>query len=105
MQRLLMPHRLGDAEVFRGTWSDFVPAVPLSAAGAVAAAAGFVGGWAVIGLVGGLLLWPVRRRRQAPAPGPARPSAPVTAPVRPEPPLRGPARREPPLTRADAAPR
>lgn len=88
MQRLLMPHRLGDAEVLAGTWTDFVPAVPLTAAGGVAAAAGFLGGWGAAGLVSPLFLWPFRRRYPEPMFR------------RVEPPIRGEGRREPPLTGA-----
>lgn len=70
MQRMLMPHRLGDRETFSGTWDHYVPAMPLSVAGAASAGVGFLGGWfSVAGLLA-LMAWPframARRRREAP---------------------------------------
>ncbi|MCO4844332.1 MAG: DUF2937 family protein [Yoonia sp.] len=65
MQRLTMPQRLMDSETLQKTWTDFTPAVPLSASGAVAAGAGFVGGWAVLAALLALLAWPFRRKRVA----------------------------------------
>lgn len=65
MQRLTMPQRLMDSETLQKTWTDFAPAVPLSASGAVAAGAGFVGGWAVLAALLALLAWPFRRKRVA----------------------------------------
>lgn len=62
MQRLKMPHRLMDTETLSRTWNDFAPAVPLNAPGAVAAGAGFVGGWGIVALVVGLLGGLFRRR-------------------------------------------
>lgn len=62
-ERMLMPHRLGDAETFRGTLDDYEPAVPLTTAGAVSAAVGFFGGWAAIAAVLWLLAAPFRARR------------------------------------------
>lgn len=64
MERLLLPHRMADAELFQGTWEDFVPAMPLSAPGAVAATAGYVGGWSAVALALSLLAWPFRRARR-----------------------------------------
>ena len=63
LERILMPHRLADAETFRGTLADFAPGMPLTLAGGVAAGAGFVGGWAAVAGLLALLLWPLRRRR------------------------------------------
>ncbi|ROT96292.1 DUF2937 family protein [Histidinibacterium lentulum] len=75
MERLVMPHRMADPETFAGTWSAYVPAVPLSAPGAVSAAAGYAGGWAIAGLLGWLLAAPFRRRRHVGGP---RTEPPVT---------------------------
>ena len=89
MQRLLMPHRMGDTDTLVSTWANFAPAMPLTAAGAVAGGAGFLGGWLAIGAVLSLIAWPFRRR---PTPKP-----------RHDPPMQGQrraeGRREPPLTR------
>ncbi len=62
LERLTIPHRLGDTETFAQTWDDFEPAVPLNAPGAVAAGARFFGGWAIIGGLLALIAWPLRRR-------------------------------------------
>ena len=62
MERLAMPHRLTDTQTLSRTWNDYAPAVPLTASGAVAAGAGFLGGWAIIGALMSLLAWPFRRR-------------------------------------------
>ncbi len=66
LQRLLLPHRLSDAETFQGTWADYEPAVPLTVPGAVSAGAGFLAGWAAIAALLALLRLPFRRRRPAP---------------------------------------
>lgn len=63
LERIAMPHRLADPETFSATWADFRPALPLTLAGAVAAALGFFGGWGGVMVVLSLLLWPFRRRR------------------------------------------
>jgi hypothetical protein len=75
MQRLALPHRMADPETFAGTWSGYVPAIPLSGAGAVSAAAGYAGGWALVGLVLWLPAAMLRRRR---APGGPRAEPPLT---------------------------
>jgi hypothetical protein len=62
LERLTMPHRLGDTETIAQTWDDFAPAVPLNAPGAVAAGVGFFGGWAIIAGILALIAWPLRRR-------------------------------------------
>ena len=85
LERLVMPHRMGDREVLAGTWADFTPAVPLTVAGAVSAGVGFLGGLGLTGAVLSLLAWPFRRRE---TPQPAR----------------RPARIEPGLRRVDPAP-
>ena len=61
MERLMMPQRITDAETITRTWDNFAPAVPLTASGAVAAGAGFLGGWGVIAALLSLLGWPLRR--------------------------------------------
>jgi len=98
LERLAMPHRLGDREVLAGTWGDFKPAVPLTVAGAVSAGVGFVGGMGLVGGLLALLALPFRRRR-APAPDPV-PALAEVREGRAEPPLSGPrprpgGRREP----------
>jgi hypothetical protein len=44
--------RDADDVVFANTWRDFVPGVPVSFAGLVWGAIGFIGGWAVPALLG-----------------------------------------------------
>ena len=61
VQRLAMPHRLGDAATLRSTWAGFKPAVPLTLAGALAAMAGFLVGVLALRGVFALVSWPVRR--------------------------------------------
>ena len=65
MARLTMPHRLMDGETFSRTFDDFAPAVPLTAPGAVAAGAGFLGGWGLVTALMSILAWPFRRWRQS----------------------------------------
>ena len=85
IQRLTLPHRMADAEVLEGTWSDFSPAMPISAAGAVAAGAGFLGGWLLLAMLIAAVTTPFKRsRKTAPAskrrePG-VRRDPPVAAP-------------------------
>ncbi len=59
-ERLAMPHRFADPATLQATWGDFGPAMPLTLAGAVTAATGFLVGWAAVlgALVAGL--WPFR---------------------------------------------
>ena len=61
-ERLVMPHRMADAELLRATWADYAPAVPVTAAGLACAGIGFVAGWGVIGAALSLLMRPFRRR-------------------------------------------
>lgn len=76
LERLLLPHRLSDAETLQGTWADYQPAVPLTIPSAVSAGAGFLAGWAAVAALTSLLRWPFRRR-----PGPqARIEPPLTRP-------------------------
>lgn len=72
LERLTMPHRMLDAETVRAAWADFTPAVPLSAAGLAAAGGGFVGGWAIFGLLATALAWPLRRQGRSTARQPQR---------------------------------
>ncbi|EJJ26878.1 DUF2937 family protein [Rhizobium sp. CF142] len=44
--------RSADEGILANTWRDFVPGVPVSFAGLVWAAIGFIGGWIVAGLFG-----------------------------------------------------
>ncbi len=80
MDRIWMAPELRDAETLRATWADFEPAVPMTAAGAATGIAGFVGGWAAMAGVLGLLRLPFRRRRPQPARQAARVDPPVYRP-------------------------
>lgn len=82
MQRLLLPHRLGDPETLSGTWSTYEPAMPLTAPGAVSAGVGYLGGWLSVAGLLSLIAWPFRRRRRPVPQDPAE-----LAPFPPEPPL------------------
>ncbi|PWG15986.1 DUF2937 family protein [Salibaculum griseiflavum] len=61
LERLTMPHRMGDAATLRGTWAGFKPAVPLTLAGALSALVGFLVGVLALRGVFALVSWPVRR--------------------------------------------
>jgi hypothetical protein len=61
VQRLAMPHRLGDAATLRGTWAIFEPGLPLTLAGALAAMAGFLAGAALLPAMLSMLSLPFRR--------------------------------------------
>ncbi|EJZ21137.1 DUF2937 family protein [Rhizobium sp. Pop5] len=52
-----------DDVVFANTWRDFVPGVPVSFAGLVWGAIGFIGGWVVAAVLGLGTRWVVRGRR------------------------------------------
>ncbi|MGR9498947.1 DUF2937 family protein [Rhizobium leguminosarum] len=52
-----------DDVVFANTWRDFVPGVPVSFAGLVWGAIGFIGGWIVVALLGLGARRAVRTRR------------------------------------------
>ncbi|NBR89761.1 MAG: DUF2937 family protein [Rhodobacteraceae bacterium] len=56
--RVYHARRMGDPELLRGTAGDFVPALPLSFAGAVFASVGLLLGWlaarVLLGVLGGL---------------------------------------------------
>ena len=62
LARLTMPQRLMDPETISKTWSDFIPAVPLSVPGIIASGAGFAGGWAVVVMMLTVLRAIFRRR-------------------------------------------
>ncbi|WP_050526040.1 DUF2937 family protein [Pseudorhodobacter aquimaris] len=66
VERITMPHRMADTDTLRATWADFRPAVPLTVAGVIAAALGFLGGWGALRL----LLWPLRWRAPRTVPKP-----------------------------------
>ncbi|MGR3714214.1 MAG: DUF2937 family protein [Shimia sp.] len=65
LERLMMPHRMGDVDTVQGTWADFEPAMPLSVSGAVSAGVGYLGGWVLIAGVLAMLRWPFRRNGRA----------------------------------------
>lgn len=67
-EKMLMPHRLGDAETFRGTLGDYELAMPLTTAGVASAGTGFIAGWGVIAGLLRVLTWPFRRRRRPAGP-------------------------------------
>jgi hypothetical protein len=62
--RLTMPQRLTDSDLARATLADFQPALPLTAAGAMAGGAGFALGWVLLAL----LALPLRMAARRPAP-------------------------------------
>lgn len=66
MQRLIMPHRIADPEVFTTAWGDFKPSVPLTTAGAVSGGAGAFLGWGLFAGLIALIRRPFRNRRNAP---------------------------------------
>lgn len=65
LERLTMPQRLGDLATLQATYADFKPAVPATTDGAITAGLGYVGGWGLIGLLGGLMRRTFQRRRPA----------------------------------------
>ncbi len=83
LQRLVLPHRMADGPTVQEVWSDFTPAVPVSTAGAAAAGAGFVGGWAVLAALFGTLAMPFRRCKAVAKAAPKR----HEPGLRPDPPL------------------
>lgn len=65
LERLAMPHRLGDHATFAATWADYRPAVPVTTDGLVSAGVGAGIGWGAGAGLLALLAWPFRRRRNA----------------------------------------
>jgi Protein of unknown function (DUF2937) len=63
LERLVMPHRMGDFATLRATWADFKPAVPVTVDGFFTGAIGFVLGNVLGRLLLALLAWPFRRRQ------------------------------------------
>lgn len=70
IERITLAPQLRDPETLQATWSDFEPAFPMSMAGLVTGTAGFLGGWAVVAALLGLMRRPFRRTT-APAKRPA----------------------------------
>jgi hypothetical protein len=64
MERLLMAQNMLDPATVRATWADFAPAVPVTSAGAVATATGFVGGWAMLAALFAVVAAPFRSKRE-----------------------------------------
>jgi hypothetical protein len=62
MERVMLIHRLTDTQTLQNTWTDFQPAIPVTAAGAVTAGAGFLGGWAIIATLLSLMKVPFKSR-------------------------------------------
>lgn len=52
LERMLLPHRLRDADTLAATWGDFRPAVPVTGAGLWAAGIGLALGWWLTALPG-----------------------------------------------------
>ncbi len=63
VERMTLPQRMADPATLSATWGDFRPAMPLTQAGGVAAAAGFSAGWLALAGLLRALGWPFRRRR------------------------------------------
>lgn len=78
--RIIMPQRIADPATFAATWSDFRPALPLTFAGLVSGLAGLALGWAIVRMLLGLILTPVRRTRM-PRAHPQAPAGHRTEPV------------------------
>lgn len=63
LERLLLPHRMGDLPTLDSTWSDFKPAIPVTSTGLISAGVGFALGYGLLKLLLGVLAWPFRRRQ------------------------------------------
>ena len=68
LDRIAMPQRLADPATFAATWTDYRPAMPVTAAGIVTGGVGFALGWAAIRALWALLKRPFRRRAGPAAP-------------------------------------
>lgn len=90
LERMMMPQRMMDRATVAAAWQDFTPAVPFSTAGVAAAGTGFVGGWAAILALLGVVLMPFRGRRNHSARRDPRPTPNVKT--------------DPPVTRPQQAP-
>lgn len=77
MSRLTMPLKLMDAPTFQNTWTDFQPAVPLSAAGLVAAGIGGVAGWGITAMILALISSFFKGAPKVTAPRPAQRKEPA----------------------------
>ena len=62
MERIMLIHRLNDTQILQNTWADFQPAIPVTAAGAVTAGAGFLGGWVIVATLLNLIKGVFKRR-------------------------------------------
>lgn len=80
LARITLATQLRDPETLQATWADFEPALPMSMAGAVTGAGGFLTGWVAIAALLGLL-------RRIFRPRVVRRPARTSAPVRVDPPL------------------
>jgi hypothetical protein len=81
--RLTMPQRVADTDIARAVWADFRPAMPLTAAGAISAGAGFAAGWVILALAAALATAPFKALRK-PRPTAAKRKPPV---IKGEPPV------------------
>ena len=61
LERMTMPHRLGDLQTLQATWQDYRPAVPVTLDGLFSALVGLVLGGGIFALIWSLLCWPFRR--------------------------------------------
>ena len=62
LERIALPHRMRDTETLKATWGDFRPALPLTREGLWATGIGFLLGWMLVGLLGGLFRRDAQRR-------------------------------------------
>lgn len=88
LDRIWLAPQLRDAETLRATWGDYTPALPVSTAGAVTTAIGFVTGWASIAALLSLLSR-ITRRKPRPVRQRIDPPLTRTTPYTPTPKLMG----------------
>ena len=55
LERITLAHTLRDTPTLRATWADFQPALPVTFAGVITAAIGFVAGWGIMAMIFGAL--------------------------------------------------